>query len=94
MTGGMGVNKEPGTDRFAVRFQDSGFAVLAFDHKHLAESGGQPRQVVRIKEQLADWQAALDFAPNRRKFGATERLLPASSVRAPCSDPATGIRVQ
>ena len=63
MAGGMGVNKEPGMDRFAVRFQDAGFAVLAFDYRHLGESGGQPRQVVRIKEQLADWQAALDFAP-------------------------------
>ena len=63
MTGGLGVNKEPGTDRFAMRFQDSGFAVLAFDYRHLGESGGQPRQVVRIKEQLADWQAAIDFAP-------------------------------
>ena len=62
MTGGMGVNKEPGTDRFAIRFQDSGFAVLAFDYRHIGESGGQPRQVVRIKEQLADWQAAICFA--------------------------------
>jgi pimeloyl-ACP methyl ester carboxylesterase len=62
MTGGGGVNKEPGTDVFARRFNDAGFAVLAFDYRHLGESGGQPRQVVRIKEQLADWQAAIACA--------------------------------
>jgi fermentation-respiration switch protein FrsA (DUF1100 family) len=59
MTGGFGVTKEPGTDRFAQRFHDAGFTVLAFDHRHLGESGGQPRQVQRTGEQLADWRAAI-----------------------------------
>jgi dienelactone hydrolase len=36
--------------------------VLAFDYRHIGESGGTPRQVVRIPEQLADWEAALDCA--------------------------------
>jgi pimeloyl-ACP methyl ester carboxylesterase len=63
MAGGFGVTKEPGTDRFARRFHTAGFSVLAFDYRHLGESGGQPRQVARIREQLADWQAAIDFAP-------------------------------
>jgi fermentation-respiration switch protein FrsA (DUF1100 family) len=63
MAGGFGVTKEPGTDRFAKRFHAAGFTVLAFDYRHLGESGGQPRQVARIGEQLADWQAAIDFAP-------------------------------
>ncbi|MFG2626605.1 alpha/beta hydrolase [Streptomyces sp. NPDC048473] len=62
MAGGGGVTKEPGTDPFARRFHDAGFTVLALDHRHLGESGGQPRQVVRIGEQLADWQAAIAFA--------------------------------
>jgi len=62
MTGGGGVTKEPGTDLFARRFHDAGFTVLAFDYRRLGESGGQPRQIVRIKEQLADWQAAIGFA--------------------------------
>ncbi len=63
MTGGFAVTKEPGTDRFAKRFNDAGFAVLAFDYRHLGESGGQPRQVQSIREQLADWQAAIAYAP-------------------------------
>lgn len=62
MAGGAGVTKEPGTDRFAVGFHAAGYSVLAFDHRHLGESGGTPRQVVRVREQLADWAAALDCA--------------------------------
>jgi fermentation-respiration switch protein FrsA (DUF1100 family) len=63
MAAGGGVTKEPGTDPFARRFHDAGFGVLAFDYRRLGESGGQPRQVVRIGEQLADWQAAIAYAP-------------------------------
>jgi fermentation-respiration switch protein FrsA (DUF1100 family) len=62
MAGGFGVTKEPGTDRFAKRFHDAGFAVLAFDYRRLGESGGRPRQVIRITDELADWQAAIGFA--------------------------------
>jgi fermentation-respiration switch protein FrsA (DUF1100 family) len=64
MAGGGGVTKEPGTDLFAQRFNEAGFAVLAFDYRHLGESGGEPRQVVRIGEGVEDWQAAVDFAPS------------------------------
>jgi pimeloyl-ACP methyl ester carboxylesterase len=62
MTSGFAMPKEPGTDRFAHRFQEAGFTVLAFDYRRLGESGGRPRAVVRIKDQLADWQAAIAFA--------------------------------
>lgn len=62
MAGGGGVTKEPGTDRFAERFTAAGFSVLAFDYRRLGESGGAPRQIVRVREQLADWQAAIEFA--------------------------------
>lgn len=62
MAGGFAVPKEPGTDRFAAAFHAAGFSVLAFDYRRLGESGGEPRQVVRMKDQLADWDAALEFA--------------------------------
>jgi uncharacterized protein len=62
MAGGAGVTKEPATDRFAARFHAAGYSVVAFDYRHIGESGGTPRQVVRIAEQLADWEAALDCA--------------------------------
>jgi len=62
MAGGGGITKEPGTDRFAARFHAAGFSVLAFDFRRFGESGGTPRQVLRVREQLADWQAAVDCA--------------------------------
>ena len=62
MAGGFAVTKEPATDQFARRFHEAGFSVLAFDYRRLGESGGQPRLVLPIKNQLADWQAAIAFA--------------------------------
>ncbi|MGV9679814.1 alpha/beta hydrolase [Nocardia sp. NPDC003482] len=59
MAAGLGVPKEPGTDRFARAFAAAGFGVLAFDYRGLGASGGGPRQVVRFREQLRDWDAAL-----------------------------------
>jgi pimeloyl-ACP methyl ester carboxylesterase len=62
MAGGFAVTKEPGTDAFARRFHDAGFTVVAFDYRHLGQSGGEPRQVARVREQLADWDAAIEYA--------------------------------
>lgn len=62
MTGGFAVTRGPGTDRFAARFHDAGFSVLAFDHRHLGDSGGSPRQIAPASEQREDWRAAIAFA--------------------------------
>ncbi|GAA1638422.1 alpha/beta hydrolase [Kribbella alba] len=62
MTGGFGVTKEPGTELFARRFNEAGFTVLAFDYRRLGESGGRPRQVARIRDQVADLEAAVEYA--------------------------------
>jgi pimeloyl-ACP methyl ester carboxylesterase len=63
MAGGFAVTKEPATDKFARRFSDAGFTVLAFDYRRLGESGGRPRLVQPVGDLLADWQAAIDYAP-------------------------------
>jgi fermentation-respiration switch protein FrsA (DUF1100 family) len=62
MAGGLAVTKEPGTDLFAKVFNGAGYTVLAFDYRHMGESGGHPRQVARIHDQLADWDAAIAHA--------------------------------
>jgi uncharacterized protein len=62
MAAGTGVTKEPGTDLFAARFQEAGFSVLAIDFRHLGQSGGEPRQVVHVGEQVDDYGAAIAFA--------------------------------
>jgi pimeloyl-ACP methyl ester carboxylesterase len=62
MAGGFAVTKEPATDKFAARFNQAGFSVLAFDYRRLGESTGRPRQVVRVREALGDWHAAIACA--------------------------------
>src|SRR4051794_19472788 len=62
MSPGFGVTKEAGTDRHARAFHAAGFTVLAFDYRRFGESGGRPRHIARIAEQLADWDAAIAFA--------------------------------
>jgi pimeloyl-ACP methyl ester carboxylesterase len=62
MAGGFAVPMGPGTDRFAKRFQEAGFHVLAFDFRGLGESGEGQCPVVSSGSQLADWRAALAFA--------------------------------
>lgn len=64
MAGGLAVPKEPATERFARRFNDAGFAVLAFDYRRLGESGGTPRLVMSVRGAQADWRAAIAFARN------------------------------
>ena len=63
MAGGFAVTKEPATDKFAQRFSDAGYTVLAFDYRRLGDSGGLPRLVQPVRDMLADWQAAIEFAP-------------------------------
>jgi uncharacterized protein len=74
MAGGLAVTKEPGTDRFARRFHEAGFSVLAFDYRRMGGSGGTPRQVVRPRDELADWQAAIGHAATRLPEVDPDRL--------------------
>ncbi|HET6870074.1 MAG TPA: alpha/beta hydrolase [Solirubrobacteraceae bacterium] len=62
MAGGTGMTKEPATDPFAPHFHAAGFTVLAFDFRRLGASGGSPRQVVKVNDQLSDYRAAIAFA--------------------------------
>jgi fermentation-respiration switch protein FrsA (DUF1100 family) len=61
MAHGLGATKAMGLDTYARRFQDAGIAVLAFDYRHLGESGGEPSQLVWIPYQLADYAAAIAY---------------------------------
>jgi dienelactone hydrolase len=47
---------------FGERFAAAGVAALVFDYRHFGDSGGEPRQLLDIKRQLADWRAAVAFA--------------------------------
>jgi len=59
---GFGAIREAGLSPYAERFRDAGLGVLVFDYRHLGASEGEPRQLVDIGRQLADWTAAVAFA--------------------------------
>lgn len=62
---GVGGTREMRLDAFAERFARAGFAALAFTYRHFGDSGGQPRQLLSIKRQLADWDAAIAHVKTR-----------------------------
>ena len=59
---GLGATREMRLDAFAERFAQAGIAALAFTYRHFGDSGGEPRQLLSIKRQLADWDAAIAYA--------------------------------
>lgn len=55
---GFGGTVDSGLIPFAQRLSAAGFAAFAFDYRYFGESGGQPRQRISVKEQVADYRAA------------------------------------
>lgn len=68
MAHGLGGTVSTGLDAYARRFQAAGYAVLAFDYRHFGDSQGEPRQLIWIPTQLADWRAALRYARARTEI--------------------------
>lgn len=59
MAHGFGAQKEGRLDAFADHFADAGMAALVFDYRHFGHSTGEPAQLVDIRRQHVDWQAAV-----------------------------------
>ena len=68
---GLGATREMGLDAFAERFAQAGTAALAFTYRHFGDSTGQPRQLLSIKRQLADWDAAIAHVKTRSDVDGT-----------------------
>ncbi|MBP6997424.1 MAG: alpha/beta fold hydrolase [Phycicoccus sp.] len=62
MAHGLGGVKEMRLDAFAERFSAAGYRCLVFDYRHFGDSSGEPRQLLDVGRQLADWRAAVAFA--------------------------------
>ncbi|MEU2255719.1 alpha/beta fold hydrolase [Nocardia xishanensis] len=62
---GGGATHEMMLAQYEKWFAQAGFGVVAFDFRHLGESGGQPRQLVSQRRYAEDVDAALDFARSR-----------------------------
>src|SRR5215510_8690764 len=46
---------------YEAAFGRAGLAVLAFDYRHFGDSDGEPRQLLSIRRQLDDTEAAIRF---------------------------------
>jgi len=68
---GLGATREMRLDAFAERFAAAGIAALAFTYRHFGDSSGEPRQLLSIRRQLADWDAAIAYVKSRRDVDAT-----------------------
>jgi dienelactone hydrolase len=68
---GLGATREMRLDAFAERFAQAGIAAFAFTYRHFGDSGGTPRQLLSIKRQLADWDAALAHVKGRDDVDGT-----------------------
>lgn len=62
MAHGFGGTRDAGLEPFAECFAAAGLHVLLFDYRHFGASEGEPRQLVSISRQQADWHAAIAHA--------------------------------
>lgn len=59
---GLGGIRSHRLDQYSQHIAGEGIAALAFDYRHFGDSAGEPRLLVSITRQLADYEAALNWA--------------------------------
>jgi pimeloyl-ACP methyl ester carboxylesterase len=62
MAHGLSGTRNASLEPYAERFAAAGFYVVLFDYRYLGDSDGEPRQLISIPRQLADWRSAVAFA--------------------------------
>ncbi|ORW07890.1 hypothetical protein AWC16_20755 [Mycolicibacter longobardus] len=62
MAHGVGLTRHDALSSYAEALTRAGVATLVYDHRYLGDSEGEPRQRVRMTEQLEDRLAAITFA--------------------------------
>src|ERR1700744_5923145 len=62
MAHGLGAVRTMRLDAYAERFSAAGYACLVFDYRNFGDSEGEPRQLLDVDMQLADWAAAVAYA--------------------------------
>ena len=62
MAGGLGATRDCGFDVWARRLAEAGVDVLVFDYRGFGDSAGEPRQLVDLAGQRADFHAAIAHA--------------------------------
>jgi hypothetical protein len=79
MAHGFSAVKEMGLEAMADALAAAGFAVLAYDHRNLGASDGEPRQEIDIWAQARDYRSAFDWLAARPAVDATRIALWGSS---------------
>jgi fermentation-respiration switch protein FrsA (DUF1100 family) len=59
---GFSGTREMRLDAYAERFAQEGIAALVFDYRHFGASAGEPRQLLDIRRQHEDYEAAIAYA--------------------------------
>ena len=59
---GFSLTRHDGLPDYAERLAEAGATVLVFDHRHLGDSPGEPRQRFRKPAQREDWRSAVKAA--------------------------------
>lgn len=59
---GFGMTRACRLEAWAERFAAAGLAALVFDYRGFGDSAGEPRQVLDLAAQRADWRAAVAHA--------------------------------
>ncbi len=77
--GGSGT-KRLGLPTYAEKFAAAGLAALAFDYRHFGRSGGEPRQIIDLSEQLDDYRAAVRYVRGREDIDPTRVALWGTSL--------------
>ena len=62
MAHGFGATRDASLEPYAERFAAAGMHVVLFDYRHFGASDGEPRQLVSVRRQLQDYEAAIVFA--------------------------------
>lgn len=80
MAHGLAAVKEMRLDAYAERFAAAGMFVFVFDYRGFGSSEGEPRQLLDIDAQHADWEAAVAYARTRPLVDGTRIVLWGSSL--------------
>jgi fermentation-respiration switch protein FrsA (DUF1100 family) len=59
MAHGLGSDRRLRLPAYAERFAAAGYIVVVFDYRSFGASGGEPRRVVDVEQQLRDWRTVL-----------------------------------
>ena len=62
MAHGFSATRDDALPAYAEAFAGAGLAALVFDYRHFGSSSGEPRQLLDIGRQQADYRAAVGFA--------------------------------